>query len=112
MAKGSSIEWTDHTFNPWWGCVRVSPACEHCYAETFAKRVGHPVWGVQAPRRFFGDKHWQEPVKWNRDAEARGVRERVFCASMADWAEVLPKAHPDVVAMDEARARLFALVEQ
>lgn len=28
------IEWTDHTFNPWIGCAKVSPGCAHCYAES------------------------------------------------------------------------------
>src|SRR5436190_1923297 len=60
MAKNSSIEWTHHTFNPWWGCAKVSPACAHCYAEAWAKRVGQNVWGGSADRRFFGDKHWAE----------------------------------------------------
>lgn len=32
--KDSKIEWTTHTFNPWQGCTRVSPGCQHCYAET------------------------------------------------------------------------------
>ena len=40
MGKDSKIEWTHHTFNPWWGCVKVSPGCTHCYAESFAKRIG------------------------------------------------------------------------
>ena len=35
MSANSSIEWTDHTFNPWWGCVKVSAGCEHCYAELY-----------------------------------------------------------------------------
>ena len=35
MGTATAIGWTDHTFNPWWGCSRVSPGCEHCYAETF-----------------------------------------------------------------------------
>ena len=43
MAEHSTIEWTDHTFNPWWGCTKVSPACDHCYAEVWAKRTGHGV---------------------------------------------------------------------
>lgn len=30
MGRDSSIEWTDHTFSPWWGCVRISPACGGC----------------------------------------------------------------------------------
>lgn len=84
MAKNSRIEWTDHTFNPWWGCAKVSPACKHCYAEAWAKRVGAAVWGARAPRRFFGEKHWAEPLRWHREAQAEGRRHRVFCASMAD----------------------------
>lgn len=84
MGQETAISWTDHTFNPWWGCVKVSPACQHCYAETFSKRVGQKVWGVDAGRRFFGPKHWAEPLKWNADAVKAGVRRRVFCASMAD----------------------------
>lgn len=84
MGKETSIEWTHHTFNPWWGCVRVSAACDHCYAETWAKRLGEDVWGAKSKRRFFGDAHWKEPLKWDRDAKAQNIRRRVFCASMAD----------------------------
>lgn len=46
--------------------------------------MGHQLWGTAAPRRFFGDTHWREPVKWNEEAELAGTRKRVFCASMAD----------------------------
>lgn len=104
MGKDSRIEWTHHTFNPWWGCVKVSPACDHCYAESWAKRVGSDVWGAEASRRFFSDAHWKEPLKWNRDATAEGVRRRVFCASMADVFE----NRPDLVAH---RGRLFELID-
>lgn len=103
MAQNSPIEWTNHTFNPWWGCVKVSPACKHCYAEAWSKRVGQAVWGINAPRRFFGDKHWNEPIRWNKMAEAAGERHRVFCASMADVFE-------DRSDLDEARARLWKLI--
>ena len=84
MARDSSIEWTHHTFNPWWGCAKVSPACRNCYAEMWAKRVGQDVWGSKNDRRFFTDTHWGEPLKWNREATAANQRKRVFCASMAD----------------------------
>src|SRR6266404_3997779 len=85
MGEGSSIEWTDHTFNPWWGCAKVSPGCDHCYAETWSKRTGfNALWGVNAERRLFGVKHWAQPLTWNRKAQVEGVRRRVFCASMAD----------------------------
>lgn len=97
MVANSKIQWTDHTFNPWWGCVNVSPGCDNCYAEAFAKRVGHDVWGKNGARRFFGDKHWNEPLRW-----APGSK--VFCASMAD---VFEMNH----ALDAERERLFDLIE-
>jgi protein gp37 len=103
MGADSKIQWTHHTFNPWWGCARVSPGCEHCYAEAFAKRTGKATWGVKEPRRFFGDKHWAEPLKWNKAAEKAGERHRVFVASMADVFE-------DRRDLDEQRARLWDLI--
>jgi protein gp37 len=105
MGKNSKIEWTHHTFNPWWGCTRVSAACKHCYAEAWSKRVGKKVWGPKAPRRFFGDAHWNGPKKWNEEARARGERARVFCASMADVFE----ARKD---LDASREQLWDLIEE
>jgi protein gp37 len=105
MASNSSIEWTDHTFNPWWGCVKVSPACAHCYAETFARRVGQDVWGLHAERRFFGEAHWAEPLRWNRQLQRESGRRRVFCASMADVFE----DNPSVAG---TRARLWDLIRE
>ncbi|MBD5781649.1 phage Gp37/Gp68 family protein [Pelagicoccus sp. NFK12] len=105
MAKDSKIEWTHHTFNPWWGCAKVSPACRNCYAEAWAKRVGNDIWGKDSDRRFFTDKHWSEPIKWNREAESCGERRRVFCASMADVFE--RKA-----GLERWRERLWALIEK
>lgn len=105
MARNSRIEWTDHTFNPWWGCAKVSPACRNCYAEAWAKRVGQSVWGVRAPRRFFGDAHWSEPKRWDREAEAACTRRRVFCASMADVFE-------DRRELDPWRDRLARLISE
>jgi protein gp37 len=105
MGENSKIEWTHHTFNPWWGCVKVSEGCAHCYAETLSTHYGHNVWGPAktTPRRLFGEKHWQEPLKWDRQAQREGTRKRVFCASMADVFE----DHPQVV---DARTRLFNLI--
>ena len=84
MGTNSKIEWTDHTFSPWTGCTKVSPACDHCYAEGWAKRSGHVEWGSGQPRRRTSDANWLMPLKWNREAERTGVRPRVFCASLAD----------------------------
>jgi protein gp37 len=105
MAEKTGITWTDHTFNPWWGCVEVSPGCDHCYARTDAHRYGHEVWGRDAGRRFFGEKHWNEPRKWNRKAEEEGVRRKVFCASMADVGEVNPL-------LDGERLKLWQLIRE
>ncbi len=105
MSEQTGISWCDHTFNPWWGCTKVSPACTHCYAETFSKRVGLKVWGAGSERRFFGQKHWAEPLKWNHKAIKDGTRRRVFCASMADVFE----DRPDLV---EERARLFDVIDE
>ncbi|MBB2918288.1 phage Gp37/Gp68 family protein [Cupriavidus alkaliphilus] len=91
MSENSKIEWTDHTFNPWEGCQKVGPGCDHCYAETRNARFagGTAVnWGPGAPRRRTSPANWRKPLAWNRDA---GVfyaqhrrRQRVFCASLAD----------------------------
>lgn len=93
--ENSKIEWTDHTFNPWWGCLKVSPGCAHCYADSQAKRYGFDIWGPAATtdRRTFGDTHWAQPGKWNKAAERAGRRARVFCASMADVFENHPTAN-------------------
>lgn len=103
--KDSKIEWTHHTFNPWWGCQRVSPGCEHCYAEALAKRTGRVKWGPGQARVGASEKMWREPLKWGAAAQAAGERCRVFCASMADVFEDLPELVP-------LRARLFALVRE
>ena len=104
MGMNSKIEWTHHTFNPWWGCIRVSPACKFCYAESWAKRLGVDAWGDKTERRFFTNTHWQEPIKWNKEAATDGVRRRVFCASMGDVFENRRD-------LDASRERLWALIE-
>lgn len=37
--SASSIEWTEHTWNPTTGCTKVSPGCKNCYAAGMAKRL-------------------------------------------------------------------------
>lgn len=116
----TTIEWTSttrpdgtvvpgYTFNPWWGCTKVSKGCEHCYADTLSHRYGFNVWGPKADRRFFGDKHWAEPLKWNREAVKAGERRRVFCASMADVFErhMVPAINAQ---LEAARDRLWDVI--
>lgn len=87
MGEKTKIPWCHHTFNPWWGCTKASAGCDHCYAERLAVRYGFQLWGMDAPRRTFSEKHWREPLKWNADAEKAGERRRVFCGSMCDLFE-------------------------
>ena len=105
MAENSSIEWTHHTFNPWIGCTKVSPACDHCYAEDWDKRYeGGKHWGPKAPRRLTSAANWNKPRQWNKVAEERGIRYRVFCASLADVF--------DNKAPEGARDRLWQLIRE
>ena len=104
MGTTTEIAWTDATYNPWWGCTRISTGCRNCYAEGLAKRWGHRVWGPDAPRRTFGAAHWAEPLRWDRDARAAGTCRRVFCGSMCDWLE-------DRRDLDAERTRLGHLIE-
>lgn len=87
MTEVTAIEWCDSTFNPWVGCTKISPACDHCYAEGWAKRSGQVQWGNQ-PRKRTSVHNWNEPRRWQRRAaeffQQHGRRRRVFCASLAD----------------------------
>jgi protein gp37 len=107
VGEHTEISWTDHTFNPWHGCFKVSAGCTNCYAETFSKRVGRNLWGPSSttPRLLFGDKHWTEPLKWNDAAEREDIGKRVFCASMADVFEDHPMLPPE-------RERLWELIDR
>lgn len=104
MAENSKIEWTHHTFNPWYGCTKISPACDSCYAEGWAKRSGLVKWGAGEARRRSSAKNWKLPLKWNAEAERLGIRYRVFCASLAD---VFDNAVPE-----EWRLDLFELIQR
>lgn len=105
MSANSEIEWTDHTFNVWWGCARVSSGCRNCYADTLASRWGQELWRRHGPRRPMSEGYWRQPMRWNKTGPAR-----VFCGSMCDLFEDHPE--PDVRAMqDRERARLWDLIE-
>lgn len=85
MAENTKIEWAKHTFNPWIGCTKVSPACDGCYAEEMmAIRYQRVRWGPGEDRVRTSPANWREPLKWNRQAAASGERPFVFCASLAD----------------------------
>ena len=85
MAENSKIEWCKHTWNPWIGCTAVSPACAHCYAEELMDhRYGRVTWGPGQDRARTAEGTWRHPLKWNREAEAAGRIDTVFCLSLGD----------------------------
>lgn len=88
MGENSSIEWTDHTLNPWVGCQKVSPGCQFCYAERDMTRKPRweNTWGPPqtSTRLKTSEANWKKPLTWDRKAEEEGRRYKVFCASLAD----------------------------
>lgn len=113
MGETTTIGWTDHTFNAWWGCTKIEgpgpegSACDNCYAAALAHRYGHEVWGKDAPRRSLSDANWRKPLRWNRLAAEDARPHLVFCASMGD---VFEHRVPDD--LGEHRARLWELIDQ
>jgi protein gp37 len=105
MAERTNIAWTDHTFNIAWGCVKISDGCTNCYADVWDRRWGGDHWGSRSGRRTFGEKHWREPLIWNRNARLEGRRHRVFCSSMTD-------AFLDDPVIAHELVKLWALIEQ
>lgn len=105
MAEVTSIAWTHSTFNPWIGCTKVGPGCDHCYAEALDRRHrwgGATHWGTGVPRKRTSEAYWRQPLSWNRKAKASGKPWRVFCASLADVF--------DNEAPEEWRRDLFELI--
>lgn len=100
MSLNSHIEWTDATWNPVRGCVKISPGCKHCYAETFAERfrgvAGHPYeQGFDlrlVPEKLFDPFLWRSP-------------KLVFVNSMSDlFQDGVPDDYIDIVGRVMARA--------
>jgi protein gp37 len=101
MAEITGIGWTDHTYNPWIGCTKVSPGCDHCYAEAEWDKRRHRVeWGGERSRTKTAD----DIPLLDRKAREAGARRRIFCASQAD---VFDNQVPE-----EWHAALWALIAQ
>jgi protein gp37 len=109
MADETDIAWADSTFNPWIGCQKVSPGCDHCYAEDEWDRRRHRVqWGPHGERSL--SKTWGDPRRWQRKAagfigkRGPGFPRMVFCASLCDVF--------DNKAPDGARDDLWKLIRE
>ena len=105
MGIESAIAWTKSTFNPWQGCTKVGPGCDHCYAAAADQRFHKGIhWGAGAPRKTMSESTWNNPLRWNRDAAKTGEFWPVFCASHADVFDT--EADPAL------RARLFKIIRE
>ncbi|MET3554906.1 phage Gp37/Gp68 family protein [Burkholderia sp. 567] len=110
MSENSKIEWCDHTFNPWIGCTKVSPACDHCYAErsTPARALG-VEWGTHAVRYRTSAANWQKPLAWNNRPffECRVCGWRGNRPAMDAGGPVCPNAQCLPIGVVPARPRVF-----
>lgn len=109
MAENTHIEWATHTFNPWWGCTKVSDGCKHCYADTLSHRFGFSIWGPDASRRAMTEGYWKQLRRWNKQASDAVERPRVFVASMSDIFEgpETCQNRDAYLVIEEAREHLF-----
>lgn len=79
MSANSSIEWTESTWNPLTGCTKISPGCQHCYAERMAKRLqamGQPSYS-NGFRLTLHPEALDLPLRWRKP-------QTVFVNSMSD----------------------------
>ena len=73
MAESTGIGWTDATWNPWYGCTKVSPGCAHCYMFREQIRYGRDPEVVTRSKTKFAD-----PLKWTKGR-------MIFTCSWSDW---------------------------
>lgn len=108
MSLGTAIEWTDATWNPVTGCTKVSPGCDHCYAERFSERFrgvqGHPFeHGFDLLLR---PERMRQPLAWS-------APKMVFVNSMSDlFHKEVPHAFIDQVfdTMERADWHVFQVL--
>jgi len=87
MSERTAISWTQKTWNPWRGCTKISPGCEHCYMftaqEKRQKETGNfAMWNPNVVQK---TTTWRDPFRWQKLCEKAGITERVFTCSWSDW---------------------------
>lgn len=73
MAETSAIEWTEATWNPWYGCQKVSPGCKLCYMYRDMERYGRDPRAVTRSKTAF-----KMPLKLKEPTT-------IFTCSWSDW---------------------------
>lgn len=98
MSDNSKIEWTDATWNPLRAknpatgkpghhCVKISPACAHCYAASMNKRLGTGLdySASSSAEMFFDREAMAKPLSYRRPR-------KIFVGSMTDvFADFYPR---------------------
>lgn len=79
MSDTTLIAWTEHTWNPWRGCTKISPGCAHCYMFTAQRRWGND------PEVVVRTQKWSQPARWEQEAIRKRKRAMVFTCSWSDW---------------------------
>jgi len=106
MADTTAISWTEHTWNPWRGCTKISPGCAHCYMYTQQLRYQKNAKDPQKFNPFIVQQTgstWNDPLRWQKAAAAAGKIERVFTCSWSDF------FHKDA---DAWRPRAWEIIRQ
>lgn len=87
MADTTPISWTNRTWNPWRGCTRVSPGCDHCYMFTAQEKRQRETGNVELwnPATVQRTTTWKDPLRWQKAAAAAGIIQTVFTCSWSDW---------------------------
>lgn len=70
----TEINWTDFTWNPWWGCHKVSSECDFCYIDEIMKKLGHDPKKVKRT----GPYTFEKPIKLKSP-------QFIFTGSMSDF---------------------------
>jgi protein gp37 len=114
MSENTAISWTDHTFNPWIGCTKVSPGCANCYAATQdnLRKWTPDGWGKGKPRKRTSEGNWKDPLKWNRDVTRKHfqqveLRDGTIHRGYIDRIKALQLLESDIIAAGPARPRVF-----
>jgi protein gp37 len=93
MAEKSNIEWTEATWNPWYGCLKVSPGCKLCYMYREMARYGRDPRTVTRSKTKFND-----PLKW-----VKAGNEPKFCFTCS-WSDFF------IEQADEWRAEAWKII--
>ena len=87
MASESLISWIHGTWNPWVGCDKVAPECQHCYIDRELRK--QQDWLTKQKRLSWGELYttltWNDPYKWQRALEGTGMHKRIFTCSLSDF---------------------------